>query len=216
MAGKESYAQLVSGYQRFLQESYPKSKKLYENLAEFGQSPRVCFVACCDSRVDPAVLSNTQPGDIFVIRNVANLVPPCCQTRKEQYHSTSAALQYAVMHLEVEHIVVLGQSQCGGIAALLSMDETQTKKDVISDWVSIAEPARHQLKNTCSHLPETEQACRLEQLAMQVSLDNLRSFPDINARIKEGKLSIHAWHFDIKSGQVSAFDPESNHYLPLS
>ena len=211
----KAWRALQEGYQAFLTHYYPKHQGLYHELATHGQSPKVCFVACSDSRIDPAVLTQKNPGDLFIIRNVANLIPPYPRTPNEAYNATSAALQYAVMHLEVEHIVILGHTQCGGIGALLSADKTQPHMNFINDWVQIGEPARRVVKQSCAHLPHDEQAHQLEQMAMQVSITNLESYPEFYARIEKGLLQLHAWHFDIESGQVMALNHASGTYEPL-
>ncbi len=196
-------ARLIEGFQRFRHKYFVEDRALFEQLSRRGQSPKVAVVACCDSRVDPAIVLDASPGDLFTIRNVANLVPP--HEPEGTYHGTSAALEFAVRSLEVEHILVLGHAQCGGIRALMEGDLRpggDEPYDFIGAWMSIAREARERVTadGTLSE-PERRPAC--EKAAVEVSLENLMTFPWIQRRVEDGRLQLHGWYFDLESGELS-------------
>jgi carbonic anhydrase len=205
---------LLKGFQSFRLLRYERKPELFEELLR-GQSPKVMIIACCDSRVDPAIILDTDPGELFVVRNVANLVPPCEQGGG--YHGTSAALEFAVTGLEVEHIVVFGHAKCGGIRSL--MQEAEDSRDesggFIHAWMNIAAEARR--KVLASHPVATleEQACACEKAAIGVSLQNLMTFPWIRERVEAGKLGLHGWYFDLEAGQLLAIDSASGQFQPV-
>ena len=186
--------QLLAGYQRFRTHGWPERRATFEALADNGQRPQVMVVACVDSRVDPAVIFDTAPGQLLTIRNVANLVPPYAPDAA--YHGTSAALEFGIRVLEIPHLVVLGHGQCGGVRALL--DGTPTAAgDFVGQWMSIAEPARRAALR-CDE-PEARERC-CEHEVVRISLANLRSFPWIAEREAAGKLTLHGAWFAIRTG----------------
>jgi phosphoribosylaminoimidazole-succinocarboxamide synthase len=205
---------LVSGYQRFHRHNYEKNHALFERLAKLGQSPKTLVVGCCDSRVDPAVVTDCDPGDLFIIRNVANLVPPF--ETSGDYHGTSAALEFGVCHLEVENIIVLGHAQCGGIHELLSQSPvTEPQKGFISGWMKAASVARNRVlaKMQGESMDKLARAC--EQEAILVSLDNLLTFPWILERVAQRKLALHGWYFDMQYGELLRYNPNSKRFESL-
>ncbi len=203
--------QLVAGYRRFRAGYYEKNREKLMELADVGQSPRVAVIACCDSRVDPALITDSHPGDLFVIRNVANLVPPC--EGKGLWHGTSAALQFAVCSLGVEHVIVLGHARCGGIRSLLEEPRDKEGQTYVSDWMSIAEEARRRTlaREDLNSLDERIYACELD--AIRTSLANLETFPWIRERVARGDLQLHGWYYDMASGDLMCLDPESGEYV---
>lgn len=203
---------LVNGYQNF-KAHYFKSdnNSLFENLAEEGQQPKTLVIACCDSRVDPAILTNCKPGELFVVRNVANLVPPYDNDAK--HHGTSAAIEFAVQGLGVRHIIILGHSDCGGIQALLKSKENDT--GFVSSWMAIAKQAKLETLAKYKDKLFTEQSGQCEKLALITSLNNLVTFPWIKQKLENDDLMIHAWHFDIKSGQIEYYDIQNKQFNPL-
>ena len=185
---------LLAGYRRFREGYFRDHRQRLEALAQ-GQSPRIAVVSCCDSRVDPAIVFDAQPGELFVIRNVASLVPPC--ESEGQYHGTSAALEFAVTGLGVAHIVVLGHAQCGGIRALVDHRRLGTPpRSFIAHWVSMAYPCVDALDGEATSQKAVEQA------AVRLSVDNLQSFPWIAERVESGSLSLHGWYYDLATGTV--------------
>ena len=202
---------LVSGYQRFRRDNYQKNHALFKHLATQGQSPKTIVVGCCDSRVAPAIVTDCDPGDLFIIRNVANLVPPF--EKSGNFHGTSAALEFGVCHLEVENIIVLGHTQCGGIQALLDQARTKAPHEgFISGWMNVASHARNRVLSRMQGKPAEDQARACEQEAILVSLDNLLTFPWIMERVANKKLVLHGWYFDMGRGELLRYNPGSNRF----
>ena len=205
--------ELMAGWQRFRSGRFLDQRALFERITREGQRPNVAMVACCDSRVDPAIVFDCDPGDLFLVRNVANLVPPYEETGR--YHGTSAALEFAVNVLEVRDIVVLGHSQCGGIRALIEGPKaTGVAMPFLSTWMSLAQEART-AATAASRLPVAEQAKLCERLAIRLSVRNLLTFPAIRERVENGTLRLNGWHFDLRDGVLTTFDPESNRFVPV-
>ncbi len=190
--------QLLKGYSDFHQRYFRDEPKLYERLHRDGQSPKVLVVACSDSRADPALITGAQPGDIFVVRNVANIVP--CFTSK--VHSVGSALEYGVKHLKVQHILVLGHSACGGIKALLH-DEVKDS-DCIDGWIAHAAPAKDRALKKCP-IDSAQECCERENIIL--SIENLLSYPWVNDRVAAGTLQVHGWHFNIADGILYQYNP---------
>ncbi|MDO8954461.1 MAG: carbonic anhydrase [Gammaproteobacteria bacterium] len=200
---------LRAGYEKFCEAYFSGDNSTFKDLVSKGQSPKVLIIGCCDSRVSPSIITQAEPGELFTIRNVANLVPPYTH-EEEAYHGVSAAIEFAVRHLEVEHIVVLGHSQCGGIRALMQSEILEQKDSFISTWVSIAKAAKDKVN---AQLPDAsmDQKCNVcEQEALLISLNNLLSFPWVKSQVDAKKLHLHAWHFDLDSGQLAEFTPENH------
>jgi len=218
----ERLAVLREGYRGFRERYYPEHRELFTRLTEMGQAPKAMIVSCCDSRVDPTVIFSAQPGDLFVVRNVANQVPPC--ESGGRYHGTSAALEFAVLGLGIPHVVVLGHAQCGGVAAFLDrMHRSDARDDgaapdggFIDQWMSLLEPAWTRVRRT---RPEAEGAAlqrALEQASVVHALDNLKSFPFVRERMAHGALSVHGGYFDIPTAELSVFDPAHDAFVPLA
>jgi carbonic anhydrase len=206
---------LIDGFGRFRTKHFGTRDGLFERLTRHGQSPRIMVIACCDSRVDPAIITDCDPGDLFVVRNVANLVPPC--ETGGNYHGTSAALEFAVRFLQVRHVIVLGHARCGGIEALLrGRDRDSNFGQFIHPWMEIAAEARATVLSSGSD-PTVESTARAaEQAAIRVSLRNLETFPWVRERIENGQLNLHGWYFDIQQGQLLRFDPTQSRFVALS
>ncbi|MFC3126325.1 carbonic anhydrase [Pseudoroseomonas globiformis] len=188
---------LLEGYHRFRAEIWPERRKLFETLARDGQAPRALVIACSDSRVDPGMVFNAAPGELFIVRNVANLVPP--YKPDGDYHGTSAAIEFAVSVLEVPRIIVLGHAMCGGVKALLSGFPAGTK-DFVEPWMTgiAAEARRRTLACAAVDAEEAQAQCELE--TVKLSLRNLLTFPFISERIASGSLSVYGGSFDIRTG----------------
>lgn len=200
-------SKFLGGFRRFQQSYLGKQGGLYAKLVEQGQSPRVLMIACCDSRCDPALLTDCDPGDMFVVRNVANLVPPYVQAT--YFAATTSAIAFAVHNLEVEHIIVMGHAQCGGIRTLMDhKSPTCNEEELISKWLGIAEDARQQVLDTFPDKGPNYQTHACEQSAILVSLENLMSYPWICSRVREGTLALHGWYFDMPRGELFEYRPE--------
>lgn len=233
--------QLARGYRQFRRATFrgestpgdPDAAAAFKKLVTEGQAPKVAVVACCDSRVDPAIVTSSSPGDLFVCRNVANLVPPFEQQSGTSlhgpHHGTSASLEYAVNALEVTDILVFGHSQCGGIGALMQAGraysgahdhegtgavDSLANTDFIAQWMNIAEPAkRHVLSHMVdATLEDQQRACERESLV--ISFNNLTTFPWIMKRVAKKELRLHAWYFDMSSS-VEAYQPATRTFQPL-
>jgi len=198
--------ELLAGFKRFQQHYFGDDSRLYASMKD-GQPAKTLMVACCDSRVDPAILTDCNPGDLFTIRNVANLVPPC--EIDGRHHGTSAALEFAVNSLEVENIIIMGHENCGGIKALWD-DDGSVESQFITPWMSIAEPAKKKVKQELSDSTDQAQIRACEQESILVSLDNLLSFSCISKRLEQGTISLHGWYFDIAAGELLSFNPKTN------
>lgn len=187
---------LLNGYEKFYDDFFVKQPEVYEKLVYEGQSPKTLVIACSDSRVDPSILFNTSPGDIFVIRNVANLVPPF-DSDMSHCHGTSAAIEYAVNHLKVENIVILGHSHCGGIKALF--DEHSADNTFINTWLNIVD--ENKVSDFLSEYSE-QNSCMCEKKAIQISMDNLLTFPFVKDSVETRNLNIYGWYFNMQTGKL--------------
>ncbi|KAF3444655.1 hypothetical protein FNV43_RR14348 [Rhamnella rubrinervis] len=188
---------IKTGYIHFKKEKFDKNPALYGELAK-GQSPKFMVFACSDSRVCPSHVLDFQPGEAFVVRNVANMVPPYDKTR---YAGVGAAIEYAVLHLKVEYIVVIGHSACGGIKGLLSFpDEGPTSTDFIEDWVKIALPAKNKVKSEHGSEPFPELCAYCEKEAVNVHLGNLLSYPFVRQGLVNKTLGLKGGYYDFVKG----------------
>ncbi|MGO4524409.1 carbonic anhydrase [Microvirga sp. 2MCAF35] len=202
---------LTEGYRAFLDDRLPREKNRYEALAEKGQSPEVMIIGCCDSRVSPEVIFDASPGEMFVVRNVANLVPPF-ETGGD-YHGTSAALEFAVQALRVKHIVVLGHARCGGIRAFADDAAPLSPGDFIGRWMSLIKPAGDRLGPHDGNLEEY--LPRLELAAIENSLRNLMTFPCVRILVERGKLQLHGAYFGVATGKLLVRDPDTGEFKPV-
>lgn len=206
-------AKIVAGYHAYREKAYRGNEPKFRDMAQ-RQSPQVMVIACCDSRVDPAIITGAEPGDLFTVRNVANLVPP--YERDEAHHGTSAALEFAVTNLGVRHIVVMGHSGCGGIRALVEDDAPAAPgNDFISTWMAIAHSARERASAATADDTVEARAALCEHEALKSSLANLMTFPWIERRVADGALSLHAWHYDISRSAIARYDDEVDRFVPL-
>jgi carbonic anhydrase len=198
---------LIAGYRRFRAEQWPERRAMFEHLADRGQSPRAMVIACSDSRVDPTMIFNAEPGELFILRNVANLVPP--YEPDTAFHATSAALEFAVRVLEVADLIVMGHAMCGGIKVLLD-GAVGNAGDFLVPWMRIVEPARVRALARSPADPQT--AC--EQEAIKLSLEHLLTFPWIADRVAAGTLALRGMSFDIRSGVLMMLQPDGR-FVPV-
>ncbi len=201
-------AHLTDRYQRFKFRHFENNRSHYEELANFGQNPDVMVVSCCDSRCDPETIFSAMPGELFVVRNVANLIPPF--ETGGMFHGVSAALELAVLNLRVKHIVVMGHTGCGGIKAALEHKAAKQTEDMfISRWMSMLDDCR--LSVVSAHQGANRQTMveALERAAINVSLANLRSFPFVAERENKNKLSLHGAVFDIATGNLEVLNEQN-------
>lgn len=200
----------IAGFRSFRQEYFCGEDSPFCELRE-GQSPTTMVVACSDSRTDPSLIMQCGPGEIFVVRNVANIVPP--YESDAGFHGVSAAIEYAVKHLKVGNIIILGHSTCGGIDALMK-NEDGVGSEFIDKWLSLMKPVRDRV---LAHFGEpNKHACTAcEMAAILHSARNLMTFPWIAERVEAGDLDLHAWYFDMESGQLLSYLPQTGAFEPL-
>lgn len=190
---------------------YADARDRYKTLAEHGQSPTTLVIACCDSRAAPELIFDAGPGELFVIRNVANLVPP--YEPDGHFHATSAALEFAVQALKVTDIVVMGHGRCGGIRAALDPSaEPLSPGDFIGRWMSLVKDAAEQIGSN-DVMTQTERQTALERVSIRNSIDNLRTFPEVKALEKEGKIALHGAWFDISTGELWVMDADTRDFI---
>jgi carbonic anhydrase len=204
--GSRFPARLEAGYRAFLDDRLAGERQRYETLAQRGQNPEVMMVGCCDSRVSPEVVFDASPGEIFVVRNVANLVPPF-ETGGE-YHGTSAALEFAVQALKVKHIVVLGHARCGGVRAFVEETAPLSPGDFIGKWMSLIAPAAARVGPRRESAGEdADYLRRLELAVIELSLANLMTFPCIRILVERSRLQLHGAYFGVADGVLLVRDP---------
>ena len=198
--------QLVEGLQRFRRESFPKYREHYQRLVDEGQSPNTLFIGCADSRVVPDLLTSTLPGDLFVVRNVGNVVPPF--EIGGGYHGVSAGIEFATVVLEVKDIVICGHSHCGAIRALFGPQREDAPH--ISRWLELVRPAMTSAEMTDESLRQTE----MRSIALQI--ERLMTFPAVRERVERGDLCLHGWYYVIEEGCVLGLDIATGEFHPLS
>jgi carbonic anhydrase len=198
---------LIEGYRRFRASQWPQERARFEETADHGQSPKAMVIACSDSRVDPQMIFGAGPGELFVVRNVANLVPP--YEKDAAYHGTSAAVEFGVRSLKVRDLIVLGHGMCGGVHALLN-GGPEGGTDFVEHWVQIAEPAKRATEG-CEPA-ERQKAC--EEATVRLSLANLMTFPWVVDAVIGGRLALHGAYFDIRHGQLLRLSPDGE-FRPL-
>ena len=209
------FAVLLEGYRRFRDNAYPLQKARFDRLAHEGQSPKLMVIACSDSRVDPAQIFDVDPGEIFVVRNVAALVPPFETT--PGLHGVSAALEFAVQVLEVRQIVVMGHGQCGGCSAALTQKMRGAPRGeggFIADWIGLLDAARVPVAARFGTSGDEAQHA-MELAAVKVSLENLRSFPNVRAREHAGQIKLRGAYFAISDGVLHVLDEASGAFVPV-
>jgi len=200
------FQKLIDGYRRFHDNYFvTDEQQLFAELSQ-GQKPSTLVIACSDSRVDPAIVLDCKPGDLFVVRNVANLVPP--YEKGGGYHGVSAALEFGVCALEVQHIIVLGHRQCGGIKALFEGIPEGMEGEFIKPWVGMAKRAADRVNAEHGHETADDKLCACEMAGIVVSLENLQTFPFIRSRVEQGLIKLHGWYFDIINGEMKAYDAD--------
>jgi carbonic anhydrase len=202
---------LLDGYSNFMSGRYVREEERYKELAASGQNPSTMVIACCDSRAAPETIFDAGPGELFVLRNIANLVPR--YEPDANLHGTSSAIEFAVKYLEISDLVIMGHGRCGGIhAALNPKGSIMAQSDFIGNWMSLLAPVSEQVsKNTW--MTESERRTALERISIRHSIGNLRTFPYIKALEDEGKLALHGAWFDISTGELWVMDADTGDFL---
>jgi carbonic anhydrase len=204
---------LIEGYRSFVDGRLRREQDRYRALAESGQSPEVMVIGCCDSRVSPEVIFDARPGELFVVRNVANIVPPYAPD--SHAHGVSAALEFGVAALHVRHIVVLGHAHCGGVKAFAEKAEPLSPGDFIGNWMRLMAPALAKVGAYDASSSWSDYLARLEQANVANSLDNLLTFPRLRKLVERGEVAIHGAYFGVATGELSVRDPTSSAFVPV-
>lgn len=209
----EEMKKLVDGFHKFRTKYFVKNTELYDQLTTSGQAPKTLIIGCSDSRVDPALLTQAQPGDIFVMRNVANLVPP--YEVGGGFHGVSSAIDFAVNSLQVNSIIVLGHEQCGGIHALLTGSYNSSANGFVSSWMKIAAEAKIEVLKEMPQAPLKDQLNSCAKKAVLISMENLMSFPFVEERLKSHNLKIYGWFFEMEEGRMLEFDYKQRKFIEI-
>ena len=202
---------LLSGFQKFHKLYFEKTPSLYRDQLRHGQNPRFAVVACSDSRVDPAIVLQTEPGAVFSVRNVAALVPP--YEEDGQYHGTSAALEFAVTGLNVEHVIIIGHAHCGGVAAMIRKQEGgHAGGKFIAAWTDLLRAARERALDVDPELSGDALLRASERQSVRLSLDNLATFPFVREAVEGGRLRLHGWYLNIFEGALEIWNPDTGDF----
>ena len=205
---------LIEGVHRFRSEEFGNFRKLFRKLSREGQNPHTLFITCSDSRVLAELITHSQPGDLFVVKNIGNIVPPAGAVGDT--NSTAAAIEFAVENLRVSDIVVCGHSQCGAMAALLAEKPVAETTPHLRDWLKLAAPVVETLNRNYSHLHEArarENAAAGENVLF--ALENLHSYHCVQNRLADGTLRLHGWFFKIATAELFAYNPETRQFASL-
>jgi carbonic anhydrase len=202
-------SRLTAGYASFRDNRLPGDRARYRVLAEIGQRSQIMIVGCCDSRAAPETIFDAAPGELFVVRNVANLVPP--HDPDGQYHGTSAAIEFAVMNLKVHDVVIMGHGRCGGVEAFLA--KRDKPGDFIDKWISLLQPAAALVADAPAETAARQRA--LELASIRHGIVNLKTFPYVRDLVEIGELRLHGAWFDISTGELLVLDAETGDFVPV-
>jgi carbonic anhydrase len=206
---------LIEGVHKFRKDEFGNYRRLFRKLSQEGQNPHTLFITCSDSRVLAELITQSKPGDLFVVKNVGNIVPPASAVGST--NSTAAAIEFAVEILRVSDIVVCGHSQCGAISALLGESRVAPTMPHLREWLNLAEPVRDTVEKKYSHLKgvdERSNAAAEENVLF--ALDNLHSYQCVQERLADQSLQLHGWFFKIATAELFAYDPATNQFVPLA
>ncbi len=205
---------LIAGVHKFRSDEFGRYRQMFRRLSRDGQKPHTLFITCSDSRVLAELITQSNPGDLFVVKNAGNIVPPAHVSGDT--NSTAAAIEFAVESLEVSDIVICGHSQCGAMAALMDGVSRPEQVPHLARWIEVAAPVREIVMNRYSHLTKREeQLTATAEENVLFGLDNLRSYPCVGHRLEKNTLRLHAWFFKIASAELFAYDPEEQQFAPL-
>jgi carbonic anhydrase len=206
---------LIEGVHKFQTDVFGDYQKLFRKLSQEGQNPHTLFITCSDSRVLAELITQSKPGDLFVVKNIGNIVPPA--NVRGDTNSTAAAIEFAVENLRVSDIVICGHSQCGAISCLLGETPVGPSTPHLRDWLRLATPVLDTLKKDYAHLKTAdERSTAAAQENVLFALDNLHSYPCVQERLMDGSLRLHGWFFKIASAELFAYDPEKRQFSPLT
>lgn len=209
-SASDPFSAIISGVKNFQTDAYQKKRELFSDLAK-GQQPGVLFITCSDSRIDPALITQTDPGSLFMVQNAGNIIPP----HGTPYGGTGASIEYALSILNVQHVIVCGHSSCGAMGALLDDNLRKSVPPIIGQWISYADATRAIMDEESENLSSSERLHRCVKRNVQVQVRNLKTFPSVAARLATGKLTIHGWYYDVGTGGVDVYDPDSDAFIPF-
>ena len=206
---------LIEGNTRFKENMQPQMQQELKELVKHGQHPEVLFIGCSDSRVTPDLMLNTRPGDMFILRNVGNFVPPF--KHDEDFHGSAAAIEYAVAVLKVRNIVICGHSHCGACKSLHEYDTIPDSDSLVhvKTWLKLGMPAKERTLKNKKFTTEEEMYRATERNSIRHQLDNLVTYPDVKRLVDSGELQIHGWYYDIETGNIDYYDKENDNFKPL-
>jgi carbonic anhydrase len=206
----DSFSAIISGVRKFQNHIYPEKQGLFKSLAR-TQDPKTLFVTCSDSRIDPSLITQTDPGSLFLIHNAGNIIPP----HGTPFGGTGASIEYAITVLNVEHIIVCGHSFCGAMGTLLNDSALDSVPPIIKQWISYAEATRAIIDAEAGGLSEDERLHRCVARNVQVQISHLKTFPSVAARLTLGTLTLHGWFYHIETGEIDVYDPEAKAFIPF-
>jgi carbonic anhydrase len=201
--------ELLQRLRRFREDAFPRYRARFQALVDDGQHPSTLFIGCSDSRLVPYLLTGAGPGELFMVRNVGALVPPCCGTADGGHHGTAAAIEFAVLNLKVRRIVVCGHTHCGAMRALY--EDLSDEAVNLGAWLDLARDAVLPVER-----PTPEALRRTEQRAIALQLERLMDYPMVRRRVDAGELSLHGWHYVIEDGEVNVLDVRTGAFVPAS
>jgi carbonic anhydrase len=210
----ENIKSLINGHSDFQSVKFNRNKERFKTLVEEGQNPKALFIGCSDSRVMPAMITGSKPGDLFIARNIGNFVAP--HNPNEDYHATASAIEYAVSVLEVTDIIVCGHSECGAIAALYKEIKPNDENLHTIKWLELGEPAKKAALLSLRGQPQQAILEYTERVSVIFQLENLLTYPAVKRRVAEGTLFLHGWHYNIKDGNIEYYDEEAYEFRNLS
>ena len=205
---------LIEGHNDFQSVKFKNNKERFKHLVEEGQNPKALFIGCSDSRVMPALITNSKPGDLFIARNIGNFVAPF--NPSQDYHATASAIEYAVSVLEVTDVIVCGHSECGAISALFKKIEPTDENLHTIKWLELGESAKRSALLSMKGQPQEEILRYTERISVIFQLENLLTYPAVKRRVEEGSLFLHGWHYDLKNGKIEYYDEELYEFKELT
>ena len=204
------FKNLLDNNKLFKESKFYKYEHKFKELVEQGQSPKALFIGCCDSRILPNLITGSEPGDLFIVRNIGNFVPP--YKPDEDYHSTASAIEYAVSVLEVTDIIVCGHSHCGAIKELYIERNLDDRFIHVKTWLKLGEEARDLVKNNLTTESDEEKLIMTEKLSILFQMQNLLTYPEVKKMVEEGKLFINGWYYKIESGEIMQYNQEKEEF----
>jgi len=205
---------LIRGIHRFRKQYWSKNQELFRRLAEHGQAPEALFITCCDSRVIPTVITHANPGDLFILKNMGNFVPPYSENPLDGT-GVAAAIEYAVEHLHVLDIIVCGHSDCGAMKALYKDRKAFAETPHIAEWLKNGDRTIEVVTANYPKMSREEKLAVTSEENVLVQMENLRTYPVVQRAAREGRLHVHAWFFEIGTGTVYSYSPEKGQYEPI-